>query len=64
VIWLERSQPLFASVAVAALAYQGWLVWRQPARRRTTTALRILWTSIGVTGLVFVAWAGLWLRYR
>lgn len=64
ILWLERFQPLFAVVAVAALGYQGWLVWRRPPLRRTKTAVRILWTSVGVTGLVFVAWAALWLRYR
>lgn len=64
ILWLERFQPLFAVLAVAALAYQGWLVWQRPPQRRTKIALRILWASVGVTGLVFVAWAALWLRYR
>lgn len=64
VLWLERFQPLFALLAVAALAYEGWLVWRRPPQRRTNIALWILWTSIGITGFVFVTWAGLWLRYR
>ena len=64
VIWLERFQPLFAIVAVAALAYQDWLVWRRPPQRRTAKSLAILWTSILVTGGMFAAWIALWLRYR
>jgi hypothetical protein len=64
VLWLERFQPLFATVAVVALAYQGWLVWRRPPHRRTHASLWILWTSVGVTTLVFGAWIALWLRYR
>jgi hypothetical protein len=64
VLWLERLQPLFASVAVAALAYQGWLVWRRPKWRRTGRMLVILWTSLGTSLLVMGAWVVLWLRYR
>jgi hypothetical protein len=62
--WLERFQPLFASIAVVALAYQGWLVWRRPAYRRTTTVLLILWTSVSISALVLIAWVALSLRYR
>jgi hypothetical protein len=64
VLWLERFQPLFATIAVATLAYQGWLVWKRPPQRRTRRALFILWTSVAVTGLVFATWIGLWVRYR
>ena len=63
-LWLERFQPLFAVVAVAGVAWQGWLVWRRPAYRRTRTVLWILWASVGITAFVLVVWAGLWLRYR
>ena len=63
-LWLQRFQPLFAAVAVAALAYQGWLVSRRPADRRTRPMLRILWTSVGTTIVVFAIWTALWLRYR
>jgi hypothetical protein len=62
--WLERLQPLFAFVAVSALAYEGWLVARRPRHRRTRTMLWILWTSFGSTMLVFILWSALWLRYR
>lgn len=63
-LWLQRLQPVLASVAVAALSYQAWLVWRRPALLRTTTMLLILWGSIGSSSLVALAWIGLWLRYR
>ena len=63
-LWLERFQPVFAVLAVAGLVYQGWLVWGRPPQHRTRLAKGILWTSIGVTGLVFVVWTILWFRYR
>jgi hypothetical protein len=63
-LWLQRFQPLFASVAVAALVYQGWLVSRRPPHRRTRAMLWTLWTSAGLTALVFTTWAVLWVRYR
>jgi hypothetical protein len=63
-LWLQRLQPLFATLAVAALAYQGWLVWRRPARRRTRAMLVILWVSLGTSLLVLAAWVASWVRYR
>ena len=63
-LWLQRLQPVLAIVAVAALSYQAWLVWRRPAFLRTRTMLLILWGSIGASTLAAVAWTGLWLRYR
>jgi pheromone shutdown protein TraB len=64
VLWLQRFQPLLAAVAVAALVYQWWLVSRRPLHRRTSAMLWTLRTSVGMTALIFVAWAALWLRYR
>jgi len=63
-LWLQRLQPLLAVVAVTALSYQVWLVWRRPAALRTRAMLLILWGSVGSSSLVAVAWIGLWLRYR
>ena len=63
ILWLQVLQPLFASVAVGALAYQVWLV-SQRSRRRTTKVLAILWSSIALNAVIFVAWGALWLRYR
>jgi hypothetical protein len=51
-------------LAVAALVYQGWLVWRRPPRRRTKGMLAILWGSMGVSALVLIVWVSLSLRYR
>ena len=62
--WLETLQPLFAVIAVASLAYQGWLVWSRPAYRRTKKVMRILWASVATSSLVLVVWLGLWLRYN
>jgi len=64
VLLLQLLQPLFVSVAVLALAYQGWLVWKRPPQRRTRTILAILWSSAVLNVLLFAAWGALWLRYR
>jgi hypothetical protein len=56
-------QPFFATVAIAALAYQMWLVWGRP-RRRTKSVLAILWSSLALNGLIFAAWASAWFRYQ
>ena len=63
-LWLERFQPAFVVTAMVALAYQSWLVWRRPQRRRTWTMLAILWTSIGTNVMVGITFVALWLRYR
>jgi hypothetical protein len=63
VLWLEQSRPLFASVALATLAYQTWLVRRRPPHRRSTMMLTILWTSVVITAAVAAIWIGLSLRY-
>jgi hypothetical protein len=63
-VWLSRFQPLFAALAVCALAYQGWLVWRRPRHQRTRQMLLILWTSIGTNVVIAAGLAALWLRYR
>lgn len=64
VLWLRVLQPLFVTVAIVALVYQAWLVWRRPPQRRTPRVLLILWSSIAVNGLIFGAWGLAWLRYR
>ena len=63
VLWLEQFQPLLASVALATLAYQVWLVRRRPPHQRTRMMLTILWTSLATTGAVAAALVGLSLRY-
>jgi hypothetical protein len=63
IFWLSTLQPFFATVAIAALAYQMWLVWGRP-RRRTKSVLAILWSSLALNGLIFAAWASAWFRYQ
>jgi len=63
-LWLERLQPAFGLVAAISLTYQGWLVWRRPASRRTRPMPVILWSSIVVSGAGLSAWIALSLRYR
>lgn len=62
--WLERLQPVFAVLAVGALGYQGWLVWRRPRERRGRMALSIFWTSVGINALVLLTFVALSYRYR
>ena len=63
-LWLQRLQPLLAVVALVALSYHAWLIWRRPAALRTRAMLLILWGSVGSSSLVALTWVGLWLRYR
>ena len=63
-LWLERLQPVFAVLAVSALAYQGWLIWRRPRARRSRGLLAIFWTSVGINALVLLTLVTLWFRYR
>jgi hypothetical protein len=63
-LWLQRLQPLFAAIALGALAVQVALVLRRPRHRRSGRMLAILWTSVAVSGLVFLTWIALWYRYR
>ena len=58
VLWLERFQPTFATLALGTLIYQAWLVKRRPGHRRTRMMLVVLWTSAAtsmVVGAVFIA---------
>jgi hypothetical protein len=63
VLWLERFQPVFATVAVVTLTYQAWLVMRRPHQRRTRSMLVILWTSVGTSMAVGITLIALWVRY-
>lgn len=64
VLWLERFQPVFASMAVLSLGYQGWLVWRRPRRARTRAMLLTLWVSLFVSAGVAAGLLALSARYR
>jgi hypothetical protein len=61
---LERLQPLFFAIAVAALAYQAWIVLRRPAPARTAGMKAALAASVVVNGLLIGSWIVLSIRYR
>ena len=63
-LWLERLQPLFFTVAVGSLAYQVWAVRRRPPVLRTWGIKTILGVSLALNSLVIGAWIVLWFRYR
>lgn len=60
-IWLERLQPLFLSVALASLAWQVWAVRRSQSRKRSVNAILIASVSLNV--LLIGGWLVLRLRY-
>ena len=62
--WLERLQPVFVTVALGSLAYQGWLVHRQLPALRTKGVKAIFGASLVVNLVVVGSWVVLWLRYR
>ena len=62
--WLQRLQPIFVTVALGSLAYQGWLVHRQLPALRTKGVKAIFGASLVVNLVVLGSWVVLWLRYR
>jgi hypothetical protein len=63
-IWLQRLQPLFFAVALAALAYQIWLVRIRSPRRRKTSVKVVLALSLMLNFVVVGGWIALLIRYR
>jgi len=63
-IWLQRLQPLFFAVAIAALAYQIWLVRTRPPNRRKTSVKVVLALSLLLNFIVVGGWITLLVRYR
>jgi uncharacterized membrane protein len=61
---LQRLQPLFFVVAVAALIYQVWMVGRRPPSSRTRRMKIVLATSVVLNVLMIGSWAVLAIRYR
>jgi hypothetical protein len=57
-------QPVFFAAALAALAYEAWLVLSRPAPLRTKAMKTILGASVAVNGVLIVSWVALWFRYR
>lgn len=64
VFWLQKMQPLFFAAALGALAYEAWLVLRQPAPLRTRAMKTILGASVAVNAVMITSWVVLWIRYR
>ena len=62
--WLQRLQPVFLTVALGSLAYEGWLVHRQLPALRTKGVRVILGASLVVNLAVLGLWVVLWFRYR
>jgi hypothetical protein len=64
ILWLQKLQPVFLAAALVALAYQMWLVLRQPPQLRTRAVKAILGASVATNALLIFSWVALWLRYR
>ena len=62
--WLEKLQPLFLAMAVAALIHQIWAVFRRPPEKRTFGMKAILGASLFLNGLLLVGWVVLTIRYQ
>lgn len=63
-IWLERLQPFFLAVAVAALVYQVWLLRIRPPKRKKRGVKTILAVSVALNVVVIGGWIALLIRYR
>jgi hypothetical protein len=62
--WLEKLRPLFFTVAIGSMIYQGWAVWRRPPFLRTWGVKTILGISLFLNILVITEWIVLYYRYR
>jgi uncharacterized membrane protein YadS len=63
-IWLQRLQPLFFTVAVAALGYQVWLIRFRPPKGKRVLVKMVLALSIFCNFIVIGGWVALLIRYR
>ena len=63
-IWLQRLQPFFFAVAIAAFGYQVWLVRTRPPNRRRTSVKVVLAVSLLLNFVVVGGWIALLIRYR
>ncbi len=62
--WLQRLQPVFLTIALGSLGYEGWLVRRQLPALRSMGVKAILGASLIVNLAVLGSWVVLWFRYR
>jgi hypothetical protein len=63
-IWLQRLQPLFFAVAIAAFVYQIWLIRTRPPKRKKTSVKLVLAMSLLLNFVVVGGWLALLIRYR
>ena len=63
-LWLQRLQPLFFSVAVGSLLYQLWLLRRRPPGLRARGTKAILAVSLMLNVLLIGGWIAISVRYR
>jgi hypothetical protein len=63
-IWLQRLQPLFFTVAVGTLLYQLWIVRRRPPTLRRRGVKTILGLSLALNLMAVASWIVLSVRYR
>lgn len=63
-VWLEAMKPLSALTAVAALAWQMWLVLGRPTIRTSRSTWAIVAATVAVNLFVAISWLALQWRYR
>ena len=63
-LWLQRLQPLFLTVAVVSLAYEGWIFFRRPPSMRTWGIKAVFGASVALNVLLLGGWVVLWFRYK
>jgi hypothetical protein len=63
-LWLERLQPVFFTVAVVSLIYQVWAVRRRAPAQRTRGIKAILGVSLFLNTILIAGWIVLSIRYR
>ncbi|HTM47492.1 MAG TPA: hypothetical protein VL285_02350 [Bryobacteraceae bacterium] len=63
-IWLQRLQPLFFTVAMGTLLYQLWIVRQRPPTLRRWGVKTILGLSLALNLMAVASWIVLSVRYR
>ena len=63
-LWLQRLQPVFFTVAVFALAYEVWLISRRRDVLRIWTIKMVLAASVTFNVALIGGWILITVRYR
>jgi hypothetical protein len=63
-LWLQRLQPPFFSIAIGSLLYQLWLVRRRPSALRGRGTKVILAASLMLNVMLIGGWIMISIRYR